>query len=783
MHRINGNYLFNYLIKAKEYISDKKEILLIWSAGFLLLIVLLNRVFPLPPIPEFSKVITDKNGALLSAYLSEDSKWRLRAQTDEVSPELIKAILEKEDRYYYYHPGVNLVSVARAIFVNTFFGRKRLGASTITMQLARMLDPSPRTYASKFKEIFRAFQLELHYSKEEILSLYLTLLPYGGNIEGVKAASLIYFGKPPSNLSLAEAVTLTVIPNDPNNLRPDRNNKLLREKRIFWLKYFELNNVFPPSQVRDAINEEIPSQRLQIQRKAPHLSDYLYGRRIKGDVIKTTIDQRIQSVAETILKNYINRKKPQGITNGAVLIIRNKDNSVAAYLGSADFNDDASFGQVNGIEALRSPGSALKPLLYAYAIDLGMLTPKMKTNDIPSNFGGYIPENFDMEFRGEVTVREALINSLNIPAVRLLQDIGVSPFVDLLIKNGVKELKPQKKKLGLSLILGGCGITLKSITNLFSVFPAGGKFRELKYYDGQKLSSPELIFTDGACYLISEMLSTNVRPDLLVYMEDIAGLTRIAWKTGTSFGKKDAWAIGYDQNYTIGVWVGNFDGTGSPNLSGAETATPLLFELFKTVSVGNKGEKFIKPPSAGIRDVCAISGKPPGRFCTKLIKDYYLINRSHNETCEAEKEFYVSSDFSFQYCLECLPDSGYLKKVYRIYDPELLLWMKEKGISSEPLPPHNPACAKVSVAGGPKIISPSPDFEYLIESNKGGEIMLQAVAEQGVRRLFWYVDNVFYGNTNLGEKIFIKPAKNQMKITCLDDRGRNSTIVIKVSFY
>ncbi|NUN10577.1 MAG: penicillin-binding protein 1C [Ignavibacteriaceae bacterium] len=772
-----------YVLSIKEFVSARKEILLLYAVGFLFVIIVLDRLFPPPPLPRFSTVITDKDGNLLSAYLTPDSKWRLRSEAGEVSGELIMAILEKEDRYFYYHPGVNIISVARALFVNTFSGDRRIGASTITMQLARMLDPAPRNYISKLREAVKAVQFELHYSKDEILSSYLSLLPFGGNIEGVKAASFIYFGKPPEKLSLAEAVTLTVIPNDPNSLRLDRGGDQIVKKRAFWLKKFEEEDVFPSGQIRDALEEPIHTGRLQIEKKAPHLSDYLFTKRTGKDIIKTTIDFRIQSTTEEIVKKYVSRIKAKGMSNAAVLILDNRDNSVAAYIGSADFTDDQSAGQVNGIEALRSPGSTLKPSLYAYALDLGIITPRMKMNDIPSNFGGYIPENFDMEFRGEVTMREALLNSLNIPAVKTLQDAGVSGFIDLIERAGANEIKSQRKKLGLSLILGGCGVTLRSLTNLFAVFAAKGYHSDIRYYEGQKLSPRVKIYSEGAVFLISDILSSNVRPDLPVYMEDIAGLSRIAWKTGTSFGKKDAWAIGYDNNYTVGVWAGNFDGSGSPYLTGAEIATPLLFEIFKSISSGKPQVRFSKPPSVQIRDVCAASGKTPGRLCTKLTNDYYIVNVSRNDHCDAEREFPVTADGKYMYCYDCLPDDGYIYKTYRIYEQELLHWMKENGRTVDLPPPHNPDCASRSVAGAPKIISPSPDFDYLVEASEGSELMLQAVASEGVSRLFWYVDNVFFNTTFPGGKLFLKPQNKRIKITCIDDRGRSASVEIKVSYY
>ncbi len=497
-------------------------------------------------------------------------------------PNLIKAIITKEDQWFYWHPGVNPVAVIRALISNIVRRERVSGASTITMQVVRLLDPKERTYSNKLIEMLRAVQLEIHYSKKEILEMYLSLLPFGGNIEGVKAASYFYFNRLPSKLSLAQVITLMVIPNDPNDLRIDLNAKRGLKKRNYWIGKFKKEKIFSFASLDDAMNESLIPNRYNRKFLAPHFCDYVNANYKSADV-QTTLDPGIQQKTEVLLYNYINRAKTKGITNGALLIIDNKNSSVAGYCGSADYYDFNSSGQVNGVTSIRSPGSTLKPPLYAYAFNQGTLTPKMKLLDIPSDFGGYNPENYDLKFRGDVTAEFALMNSLNIPAVRLLQEAGFNEFLKFLGRGGFKEIESQKNILGLSTILGGCGVTLEELTRFYSCFARGGKLYPLIYLHNKENTRSTNLFSEGAAFLIADILSNNYRPDFPNDLLDLTRLPKIAWKTGTSYGKRDAWAVGFNPRYTIGVWIGNFNGKGSPYLSGSEMAVPLLFDLFNSI--------------------------------------------------------------------------------------------------------------------------------------------------------------------------------------------------------
>ncbi len=782
------NYKFSWQLFA---LAVKKNFRLLLKSGitrlllvFILIIFVLDLLFPLPEPKPYSKVIYAGDGSMLTAYLSKDEKWRMQIHLNEVTPDLIKSIIEKEDSWFYWHFGVNPYSLIRAAFQNIISQKRISGASTITMQVARMLQPAKRTYLNKFAEILRAIQLELHYSKDEILEMYLNLLPYGGNIEGVKSAAYIYFNIAPGKLSLSQSVLLTVIPNNPNVLRPDQNLKQATAARNKWLKIFNGRETFEKQELADALDEQVNVNRYPVIKRAPHFCQFI-SNKFRGNEINTTLNSSIQETTEKLLSGYIERVRSKGISNGAVIIVQNKTNSVVGYCGSYNFDDSISLGQINGVTAVRSPGSTLKPALYAMAFDEGILTPAMRIPDIPTDFNGYEPENFDEKFRGNVTAKYALVNSLNIPAVQLMQQVGPDKFISVLDKAGFTEISKNKNSLGLSLILGGCGVKLKQLVHLYSAFSHEGKLYTLNYLKGNPLNDADVIrlFTPASSFLISTILSSNERPDFPAGFLYTTNLPKIAWKTGTSFGKHDAWAIGYNPDYTIGVWLGNFDVKGSPDLTGAGVAVPLLFEIFNSIDFKPKKLWFDTPANVLEREVCSETGLLPSDNCNNLIKDYYIRNVSPNNKCDLYKSFYVDAKETMQYCTECLPDSGYKKVFYPVYKSELTLWYLKNKIQVKMIPPHNPLCQVRHSGDGPKILSPQENYEYYIEENSSQQIYMQAASDPSIKNHYWYIDNEFYKKSLPGDKIFFTPKQGESIIACLDDLGREESVVIKVNYY
>lgn len=756
-------------------------VLLLW-----LVFLLANVIFPLPAPKSYSRTVYAADSTLLAAYLSPDDKWRLRASLDQVSDEMKRAIIAKEDRWFYVHPGINPFAIVRAVLRNMTTGKRTSGASTITMQLARMAEPAGRTYGNKLREMFRALQFEWRYSKEELLAMYLSYLPYGGNIEGVHAASYLFFDRPPAKLSLSQAILLAIVPNRPNSLRLDLHPEVALAARNRWIDRFEAIGTFPADQLAAAREEGLPGQRYSFDVRAPHFS-YRMAERLAPSQYEsyTTLRPSIQQQTERLLKNHTTRLRSMGVSNGAVLIIDNHDNSVVAYCGSADFNDVASQGQVDGIRAVRSPGSTLKPAAYALAFDRGLITPQSMLLDLPTNYQGFRPENYDLEFHGQTTVEFALTHSLNIPPVRLLQELTLDPFLDLMESAGFETLRQKREELGLSVILGGCGVTLEELTRFYSNFARKGQLFPLAYTRQDLAAQPPSValFSESSAFLIAEILSDLERPDLPQRFIAESRLPEVAWKTGTSYGRRDAWSIGFSPRYTVGVWMGNFDGKGIPELSGTNTAVPLLLDIFNAIDYDRVEKGFPQPHGIGQRKVCSETGMLPGAFCTRLTQDYFLRGISSLQPCDLYESLLVSEDLSLQYCPVCLPDSGYVREPYPLFPPELALWYEAQAFPYKRPPPHNPTCEGKFSGEGPAILSPSPDLEYYVEKGSEQQILLQAASEATVTRQYWYVNDRLVGETAANGKVFIHPGPGRLRIICMDDKGRKSQTEVVVKIY
>jgi penicillin-binding protein 1C len=756
--------------------------------GLLLGFFLMDLVFPFQVEPRYSTLITDSQGKVLHAFLNPEDKWRMATELTEITPTLQKAIIYKEDRWFYWHFGVNPVALVRAFVRNVLTGRRTSGASTITMQVVRLLHPQERTYWHKITEIFRAIQLEIHFSKDEILQLYLNLVPYGSNIEGLKSASILYFQKTPDVLSLAEVVTLAIIPNRPSSLRLGVNNPFILQERNRWLKSFQEEGVFNDQDIQNAIDEPLTVVRHEAPKLAPHLSIRLKNENKTGGIVRTSLNRNKQLTIEGLTKNYVNRLRSMNIHNAAVMVINNQTHNVEAYVGSADFENPTDGGQVDGIKAVRSPGSTLKPLLYGIAIDKGIITPKTTINDVPTNFGGFEPENFDKLFHGKVTVEFALANSLNIPAVKVLQEITTPVLVDQLKKADFQTIKKNAPNLGLSVVLGGCGVTLEELTNLFSAFANKGVYQKADFAvkSEEEDSQNTEILSPESNYMITQILSQVVRPDLPNNYDYTYRMPKIAWKTGTSFGKKDAWSIGYNAKYTVGVWVGNFSGEGVPELSGANIATPLLFEIFNTIDYNSSAKWQSQPEEVVSRKVCAESGDVPSEFCTNQILDLHIPSISKMTQCQHLKNVWVSPARSTSYCNFCKPDSGVVQKLYPNLAPELISWYESKHILYEKIPTHNPNCTRVfqvsnsATSVAPVIVSPSDGSEYFLAKNEASKLMLNCQVGSDVKMVYWYINDKFLQKASPTEGIFFEPTGGKIKISCSDDKGRNSDIWVSV---
>lgn len=746
---------------------------------------MLNEILaPIDKNYKYSKEIYSGSGELIAAFLSNDEKWRFKTELNEVSPYLLQTILFKEDKYFYYHFGFNPVSIIKSFYSNIKSGDINSGASTISMQVIRMLEKRNRTYSNKVIEIFRAIYLELKYSKTEILELYISLLPYGGNIEGVKSASYIYFDKPASKLSLSEAVILSLIPNNPNYLRIDNESNLsrLRAFRDAWLSKLAYGKIFTKKDISDAYSEEIVSHRYKIPNYIPHLSQYF--KRNEEYKIETYINLKIQNNISEILKRHNQRLNYLNISNCAALVIDNQTGQLAAYCGSADFKDSMHLGQNDGLKALRSPGSTLKPALYALALDEGIITPKRILYDIPTDFDGYEPENFDQKFNGAVTAEFALYNSLNIPAVKLLKDAGLQKFTGLLKKSGFNSIAQKEKYLGLSMILGACGTNALELCRLFTAFSNKGIPKEIIFTRQDSLKFIPVnnkIFSEEAAYLINDMLKfKEERFECKALQMKNIFIPKISWKTGTSYGKRDAWCIGYDKNHTVVVWCGNFNGNGSPYLIGSETALPIVFEIFEKIGVTPISQEL--PKNISNTQVCKESGMPPNEYCQNTVIDYYIKNATLPEKCNVHKSRYISVDSAVFYCNSCLPKDNFIKQIYLDYPPEYKLWLSLNNKIHDNLV-HNPECKSINYNKSLNIISPSINYTYYIERNTGQQICLQATDADINNTLYWYINNEYLGKSKVFEKIFFTPTQDNYLIKCVSGRGESKEFLCKIKFY
>ena len=686
-------------------VSNKKKTFWLLPPLFIFaLFVIANWCFPLPKErlhPPPSRIVLDRNGEWLRAFLADDGMWRMSENTSTVSPLLHQAMLTTEDKWFYYHFGINPVSITTAFYDNIKTGEVVRGGSTITMQLARLMEPKARNVPNKLIEMFRAIQLELTYSKSEILNFYFNLLPYGGNIVGTAAASRLYFNKPQHAISLGEAALLAAIPNSPERLRPDKFPENAREARTKVLARLLAHRQISEQQWQEALQEPIPTKRYPLPFNAPHLSRML----VKGNRsdtttdgrIYTTIDAKVQETAVHILREYLraaaagiasHRLQSHSASTGAIVVMDTQSRHVLAMVGSHDFFDQDASGQVNGTLAPRSPGSTLKPFVYALAMEQGLITPETLLFDVPVTYSGYEPANYDGIYNGYVTTHQALARSLNVPAVNLnarLKDITLQAFLK---QAGITTLT-STRKYGLSMVLGGCEVNLLELTTLYTGLANTGKFAPyqlVKRYQSSatqafkdqlsaksKVVKSEFSLTDNrqpitdndskrlfreeTSFIITEMLTNSQLPTNTVKnpeaFESTMNLPKIAWKTGTSYGHRDAWCIGYSPKLTIGIWLGNFDGKGSPMLSGADAATPILFALFSALTGQDTHRWFTKPENLKTREVCALTGALPSLHCPTLKSDVYIPGISPVAICKIHKRIYIDKVTGYSLCSHC----------------------------------------------------------------------------------------------------------------------------------
>ncbi|NLI16684.1 MAG: penicillin-binding protein 1C [candidate division Zixibacteria bacterium] len=773
---------------AVDWFKRPKRKFIVGCGLFVLIIIISDKfIFPLPLDQLYKPSATfiySRDRTLLGAYISSDSYWRKPLKLSDISPLLQKSVLVCEDRWFYYHPGVNPVSLIQAAYDDIKAGKIVRGGSTITMQIARMMEPKSRTLKAKIIEMLRAFQLELHFSKKELLELYFNMAPYGGNIEGVGAASYFYFGKPARELTASQAALLTSIPNSPQALRPDINlaNSLNARKRV--LGVMRANKIISENDYREALDEEIKGKKYKLPNIAPHLCNELLAKYRGSPEITCAVDLKTQSICEAVVNNFKGSLAMKGINNIAVVVIKNSTAEVVAMVGSCDFYDIQHEGQVNGATAPRSPGSALKPFVYGMALDKGLVSPNMVIEDVPAYYSGYTPENYDRQYRGAVSVADALRNSLNVPAVHICAKVGQKNFFALLKKGGLSTLTRKDSDYGLPLILGSCEIELLDLTTLYSCLARGGVYKKYHYLLDESSVDSVRLFSPAAAYILAEIMSELERPDFPSSWEFSPNIPKAAWKTGTSYGRKDAWSIGFNPTFTVGVWAGNFNGEPSPDLVGAEAAAPILFEIFRLIDTGSARRWFAEPITVDTRKVCAVSGMPPGPHCAATVDELYIPGVSPVTTCTIHKEILIDSLSGYRLCRYCSSGKHVKHVVYEDWPPKIATWLVKSGHAIAPIPEHNPDCTGTYAGDRPVINSPTEDVTYIIRGHiplADQGITLEASVAAGSKKIYWFIDGELYAEAAPGQKVFYVPVPGSHKLVCTDDEGRSSSLIFTVS--
>ena len=755
-----------------------------------------------------STAIFDRRGGLLRLTLSSDEKYRVWEPLAAISPVFIEAMLLQEDRHFRAHPGLNPAALARAFWTTYVKAGARQGGSTITMQLARLLyGMESRRLPGKLEQLGRALELELLYSKDEILEAYLNLIPFGGNLEGVGAASLIFFHKPPARLSLGEALALAVIPKNPNlrslRLGEGTPKESLKEVTTARAALFARWKAEYPDDAGRSAEMGLPIQAFGtpgLPFGAPHFVDAVLADGPGAPERRTTLHPAAQQLLEREVASFFEARHRFGVDNGAALIADTRTMEVVAAVGSADYFSAALKGQVNGTRAKRSPGSALKPFVYALAIDQGLIHARSMLKDAPMSFGAFDPENFDHEFAGPIGATEALVKSRNIPAVHLASRLASPGLYGLLQESGVTRLRAEKH-YGLSIVLGGAEVTLEELARLYGMLGNGGVLRPLRYLlretgaaKGKAVTAappptgPRLLSAEAAAMTV-RMLETNSRPGQLFR----SGWTRdqfpVAWKTGTSHGFRDAWAIGLAGPYLVATWLGDFDGRRNSNLIGRDMAGPLFFRIVDGLrSVFPDVAEFQRVPPLGLAKtrVCAISGELPGPHCRQLVGSWFIPGKSPIRTCEIHREVRIREVSGRRICAD-RAEAGSRAEVFEFWPSDLLRLFRQAGIPRRVPPAYESGCgidrlAETGVA--PQIVSPRLDLTYelrMADHAPTASVPLSAVTDGDVRDLYWFSNEVFIGRTRSAETLFWPARPGHHLVRVVDDHGRADSRPVEVS--
>lgn len=770
----------------------RRQWLVLGGLAVLCALLLVVRYWPRPPlsagVPQ-SLAIYARDGQLLRLTTAADEQYRVWVPLSRLDPKLAEGVMLYEDRWFRWHPGVNPVALVRASWA-TFVGGSRQGASTLSMQLARRLyNIDSRSFGGKLRQIFAAISLEARYSKDDILEAYLNLAPFGGNVEGVEAAALVYFHKPAMRLNLPEALALAVIPQNPNKRLAGRSEgrgvapALTVARGRLWQDWLARH----PEDERLAPEMDLPLKPWAIADlpfMAPHFTDTLVRENQlaggPGGELESSLDPVAQRTVERMLRSYLEQRRSLGVRNAAALLVHAPSMEMRALVGSADFFNKDIAGQVNGMAAKRSPGSTLKPFIYGLALDQGLIHPKSILRDAPTAFGPFSPENFDGRFAGPVTAQEALIRSRNVPAVGLGARISRPGLYDFLKMAGVSRLAPEKH-YGLALTLGGGETTGEELARMYALLANGGMLAEIGYRTNMPATSaPTRLLSEEASFVVLDMLRHNRRPE-----SGLPASPPVAWKTGTSWGFRDAWTAGVFGEYVLVVWVGNFDSTSNPALVGIQIAAPLFFRIVDSLRAQKVSGTNVpdKPPPAGVRkvEVCAASGDLPNAWCRDRTQTWFIPGKSPIRVSTLHRRVLIDERSGRAVCS---PGEGVREEIYEYWSSDMLRLFRDAGMPRRE-PPPAPDCAsgQNDTRDGLQITSPLRATTYTQRVGKPVAIALRADRASGAGKLYWFADDAYLGSSEGGVALGWTPERaGNHVLRVVDETGRSDNRIVAVEF-
>lgn len=767
-------------------------------AGLFFWFCLPTRLFNSPT----SYVIDDPDGQLLGASIATDGQWRFPPNA-EVPEKFKHCIITFEDKRFMHHWGFDVLAFSRAIKQNLSSKKIESGGSTLTMQVIRMATRDKRTVWNKLKEIFMAMRLEFRYSKSEILSLYTSNAPFGSNVVGLDAASWRYFGRSPDKLSWGEMAAMAVLPNSPSLVHPGKNRNILLRKRNQLLDKLHNQGIIDASTAALAKLEPVPDQPVPLPQLAPHLLERFkadHQNDLSGDTrLRTSIRSRLQQQVNQILEQHHQVLKANDINNIAAIVLDVETGATLAYAGNISHPEDSTMqSDVDVVDAPRSPGSTLKPLLYAAAMHEGLILPKSLLPDIPTQIFSFHPKNFDLVYDGAVPASRALARSLNVPAVKLLQQYKFERFYDFLHKTGITTLNKPADHYGLSLILGGGENTLWELSGTYADMARvlnhyekyHGKYDPADYhnpvYATVKPKEPELqktgLLDAASIFYTLQAMEEVMRPGEEMLWQHFSSTQRIAWKTGTSFGFRDGWAIGITPKYVVGVWVGNTDGEGRPNLTGINTAAPAMFEIFRLLPVTR--DWFDKPLGEMVKiKVCHQSGYRAGQYCDEVDEQWVPKSGLKVPVCPYHQLVHLSKDEKWQVTGNCVPPDEIVNKSWFVLPPAMEYYYRTKYYLYHVLPPFRPGCMQNENANPMEIIYPKEGAKIYVPleaDGSRGRVIFNAAHRQAGVKIFWHLDDEFVGETKDFHQIALNPQPGKHQLTLVDSNGNTVHIGFEV---